>query len=67
VWKPDHLYQPRACQDFPAGYPGFEGGLLVEFQWVLERTGTGIGISINPDWPVGMDLAPGIVRQLREN
>lgn len=58
---------PERAKTFMNDYPGFDGGLLVEFQWVLERTGTGIGISINPDWPVGMDLEPEMVRQLREN
>jgi hypothetical protein len=58
---------PERARVFLQDYPGFEGGLLVEFKWVLERTGTGIGISINPDWPVGLDLEPGTVQQLREN
>jgi hypothetical protein len=58
---------PERAKIFLQDYPGFEGGLLVEFKWVLERTGTGVGISINPDWPVGMDLEPGTVQQLREN
>ena len=34
---------------------------------ILERTGSGIGISINPDWPVGIDLEPEMVQQLRSN
>ena len=58
---------PERAKAFLQDYPGFEGGLLVEFRWVLERTGSGIGISINPDWPVGLDLEPGTVQQLREN
>jgi len=58
---------PERARVFLQDYPGFQGGLLVEFKWVLERTGTGIGISINPDWPVGMDLEPETVKQLREN
>jgi hypothetical protein len=58
---------PERARIFLQDYPGFEGGLLVEFKWVLERTGTSIGISINPDWPVGMDLGPEMVQQLRVN
>jgi hypothetical protein len=61
------LTSPGRAGAFPADYPGYEGGLLVGIQWVLERTGTGIGIAINPDWPVGTDLAPDMVRQRREN
>jgi len=58
---------PERAKGFLQDHPGFDGGLLVEFKWVLERTGTGVGISINPDWPVGMDLEPEMVRQLREH
>ena len=35
--------------------------------YVLERTGSGIGVSINPDWPVGIDLEPDMLEQLRSN
>ena len=41
-----------------------EEKLLAEFKWVLERTCSGVGISINPDSPVGMDLEPGMIEQL---
>lgn len=58
---------PDRAKDFVREFPGYEGGLLTEFSWVLERTGSGIGISINPDWPVGFDLEPGMVQQLKSN
>ena len=58
---------PERAKGFLEDYPGFDGGLLAEFHRVLERTGSGIGISINPDWPVGMDLEPEMVRQLKHN
>ena len=58
---------PERAKDFVSEFPGYEGGLLAEFSWVLERTGSGIGISINPNWPVGFDLEPEMVRQLRQN
>jgi hypothetical protein len=58
---------PERAKAFLQDYPGYEGGLLAEFRWVLERTGSGIGVSINPDWPVGMDMAPEMVEQLRDN
>ena len=58
---------PDRAKDFVSGFPGYEGGLLAEFSWVLERTGTGIGISINPNWPVGFDLEPEMVQQLKSN
>ena len=58
---------PDRARDFLREFPGYEGGLLAEFSWILERTGSGIGISINPDWPVGFDLEPGMVQQLKSN
>lgn len=56
---------PDRSKVFVQDFPGYDGGLLAEFKWVLERTGSGIGISINPDWPVGMDLEPGMIEQLK--
>jgi hypothetical protein len=58
---------PDRAKTFVLDFPGFEGGLLVEFKWVLERTGSDIGISINPNWPVGMDMEPEMVQQLKHN
>jgi hypothetical protein len=58
---------PDRAKVFVQDYPGYEGGLLAEFSWVLERTGSGVGISINPDWPVGMDMEPEMVQQLKKN
>lgn len=58
---------PERARDFVQAYPGYAGGLLAEFSWILERTGSGIGISINPNWPVGMDLEPGMVQQQKAN
>jgi hypothetical protein len=58
---------PDRAKEFVGEFPGYEGGLLAEFSWVLERTGSGIGISINPNWPVGFDLEPDMVQQLKNN
>ena len=58
---------PDRSKVFLQDFPGYEGGLLAEFKWVLERTGSGIGISINPDAPVGMDLEPEMSEQLKSN
>jgi len=58
---------PERARDFVQAYPGYTGGLLAEFSWILERTGSGIGISINPNWPVGMDLEAGMVQQMKAN
>src|SRR5210317_1784686 len=32
---------PERAKTFVQDYPGYEGGLLAEFRWVLERTGSG--------------------------
>lgn len=58
---------PERAKDFVQDFPGYEGGLLAEFRWVLERTGSGVGISINPTYPVGMDMEPEMVQQLKAN
>jgi len=58
---------PERARTFLQDYPGYDGGLLVEFKWVLEKTGSGVGISINPDWPVGIDMEPEMVQQLKHN
>ena len=58
---------PDRSKTFMQDFPGYDGGLLAEFKWVLERVGGGAGIFINPDWPVGFDLEPEMVQQLKNN
>ncbi|MGB5306132.1 MAG: SseB family protein [Gammaproteobacteria bacterium] len=58
---------PERAKTFIKDYPGYDGGLLAEFKWVLERTGSDVGISINPDWPVGFDLEPEMIQRLKHN
>jgi len=54
---------PERAKPFVKDFPGYEGGLLVEFTWVLERAG-GQGIALNPGWEVGIDMEPDMVQQL---
>lgn len=56
---------PERAKGFVRDFPGYEGGLLAEFTWILEKLGTGLGISINPNWSVGIDMAPEMIEQLR--
>ena len=58
---------PDRSREFMQDFPDYDGGLLAEFKWVLERVGGGVGISINPNWPVGMDLEAEMVQQLKNN
>ena len=55
---------PERAKPFLADYPEYEGGLLAEFSWVIEKVGTGIGISLNPGSAVGIDMAADMLEQL---
>ena len=55
---------PERAKPFLADYPGYGGGLLAEFKWVLEKVGSGCGIAINPGWEVGFDMEPEMIEQL---
>jgi SseB protein N-terminal domain len=49
---------PERAKVFLEQYPDYHGGLLTEFPWILRRIGSGVGISINPDWELGFDIDP---------
>lgn len=55
---------PERAKDFVQDYPGYEGGLLAEFTWVLEKMGSGLGLTLNPGWDAGLDMEPETVQQL---
>ena len=55
---------PESAKNFVKDHEGYGGGLLAEFKWVLEKAGTGIAISINPDSEFGIDLEAGMVQQM---
>jgi len=55
---------PERAKPFVAAYPGYEGGLLSEFKWVLEKTGSGVGIVLNPGYAIGIEMAPEMVEHL---
>ncbi len=54
---------PDRAQAFLSGFPDFNGGILAEFRWVAARV-PGCGISLNPGWPVGLDVEPEQLRRL---
>jgi len=59
---------PERSSKFVTNYPGYnDGGLLADFSWIMEKMGVGFGISLNPDWSVGIDLEPEILEQLASN
>lgn len=39
--------------------------LLVDFRWVLKGTTPGLGIVVNPGWPVGVEIEPARVLELK--
>ena len=55
---------PERAKPFLQDFPGYEGGLLAEFTWVLEKIGAGHGISLNPGLEAGLDMAHDTVAQL---
>jgi len=55
---------PERAKDMVTHYPGYSGGLVTEFSWVLRRMGAGIGISLNPDDEPGFDFDPEMVAML---
>ncbi len=57
---------PERAKVFVQDFPGYEGGLLAEFTWILEKLGSGHGISINPNWAVGIEMAPEMIEALRQ-
>ena len=55
---------PERAGVFVKNHPGYEtGGLLAEFSWVLEKIGVDCGVTINPGWPVGVELEAEAVRR----
>lgn len=55
---------PERAKPFLKDYPGFTGGILESFKWVLENMGSGYGIMLNPDSEVGFDMEPETVQDL---
>lgn len=55
---------PERAQDFISDYPGFGGGILTEFTWVLEKMGRDFGIALNPGLDVGFDMEAQTVNEL---
>lgn len=57
---------PDRGKAFLQEHPGYGGGLLAEFTWILEKLGSGLGLSINPGWETGIDMSPEMLKQLSE-
>lgn len=55
---------PERARPFLQDYPGYTGGILEQFTWVLEKMGGGYAIALNPGWDVGLELDPDTVNHL---
>ena len=47
---------PGRAKAFVKDYPGYGGGLVVEFTWILEKLGIGYGVMLNPGLAFGIDF-----------
>jgi len=55
---------PERAKAFLAEIPGYSGGILTEFAWVLRRMGEDVAISINPDDALGFDFDTDMVAMM---
>ena len=55
---------PERAKPFLEDFPGYQGGLLTEFSWILQRIGSGVAISLNPGAEFGIDFDAATVEQL---
>lgn len=55
---------PERAKPFIRDFPGFTGGILESFTWVLENMGSGYGIALNPGSELGFDMEPQTVADL---
>ncbi len=55
---------PERAKALTAEVPGYSGGILTEFAWVLRRMGEDVAISINPGDELGFDFDPDMVAMI---
>lgn len=55
---------PDRAKAFLAETPGYSGGLLTDFAWIVERMEPGFAIAVNPGIDLGMDIEPEHVTQM---
>jgi hypothetical protein len=55
---------PERAKGFVKDYPGYGGGLVADFTWILDKLGIGYAISLNPGLPVGIDFEAEDVAQI---
>lgn len=55
---------PERAREFLAEVPGYSGGLLEKFAWIVERMAPGFAISVNPGLDAGMDIEPHTITEM---
>ncbi len=55
---------PERAKEFVKDYPGFGGGLLEDFNWIIEKIGGGYGVILNPGYEIGLELEANMLAQL---
>jgi len=55
---------PERSHAFLADVSGYGGGLLAEFEWIVERMEPGFAIAVNPGDEFGIDIAPENVTEM---
>jgi hypothetical protein len=55
---------PERAKDFLADTPGYSGGLLENFSWIVERMEPGFAIAVNPGIDLGIDIEPENVTEM---
>lgn len=55
---------PERAKDFLADTPGYSGGLLESFSWIVERMEPGFAIAVNPGIDLGIDIEPENVTEM---
>lgn len=58
---------PGRAKEFVSLYPGYGGGLLTEFSWVLRKLDAPLNISLNPGFETGFDMDTEMVSDLMDN
>jgi len=55
---------PERAKTFLAEHPGYSGGLLTEFAWLLRRMSENLSIALNPGLDVGFDFDPQMIAMM---
>ena len=57
---------PDRAKEFVKDHPGYDGGLLEDFKWVIEKIGGGYGVIINPGFDVGLELEAQMLELMKQ-